>query len=717
MRQKIQTLLDQLNHGLIAREDTLKAVLLTVLAGENIVLIGPPGTGKSMLARRMAEGLGGAEGLSYFEYLLTKFSTPEELFGPLSISALKQDRFHRNTAGYLPSVELAFLDEVFKASSSILNALLTLMNERLFHNGAHTERAPLRSLIAASNELPTGQEELAALYDRFLVRCFVDYVGEDKLHLLLAAPPASQAPVLEQHITQAEIDQLQTAAQSVTLPAPIAQALQDIWHEHRQAFKEDRREQLSDRRLMKCLYLLRISAATNGRNEVDLSDLLLLKDCLWNHPENTNKVRTLVLSVLRRHSYEVPSAQQALLQADDSVCTDLVSYEVAEDGATLVPVRHSVSRMSSRASEAVGKMNAAINGWCGSGTQHDPLLVQTAEDLMHLSHPEIGLQGYHFRQTKNIDCSLITTWPSIDFKGYFNGEKFVIQGPNHGQHAIFSEVYGNSTIDNVRLKRFSLAKKINGSLIKRCSSDIVFLIDLKNSQVSACHSDSYLCSFSNNSRFEYCSSNSTLISGSANGCTFKSCFAGNSFFGGEGNDCVIQDCSARLVSNGRYGFFRKGIKKCSIERCFVFGRNYDHSNNSGGSGFAKSITDGFLKDSVIGIITPESFNYRIAARLYDSAKLINNYSIDKNISKTSDKNSLQGQSIAESMFTQRFFENHVKWDFHNIWKWNQENNQPELRHTGVDAQLSSDPLSSHNPLEKTKTEDLLTMKIRANIWL
>lgn len=428
MRQKIQTLLDQLNHGLVAREDTLKAVLLTVLAGENIVLIGPPGTGKSMLARRMADGLGGPEGLSYFEYLLTKFSTPEELFGPLSISALKQDRFHRNTAGYLPSVELAFLDEVFKASSSILNALLTLMNERLFHNGAHTERAPLRSLIAASNELPTGQEELAALYDRFLVRCFVDYVGENKLHLLLAAPPASEAPVLEQHITQAEIDQLQTAAKAVTLPVPIAQALQDIWHEHRQAFKEDGREQLSDRRLMKCLHLLRISAATNGRTEVDLSDLLLLKDCLWNHPENAEKVLNLVKSVLQRHSYLAPSAQQARLQADDSASTDLGSYEVAEDGATLVPVRRTVNLAVSSTPAAVRRMDAATSGWRGSGTEHAPFLIQSIEDWMDLARPEVGMQGYYFRLTKNLDLSKVTTWLKFEFNGFLDGNGFEIIG-------------------------------------------------------------------------------------------------------------------------------------------------------------------------------------------------------------------------------------------------------------------------------------------------
>ncbi len=136
IKQKIQTLLAELNHGIIDRESAIKAALLTVLAGENMVLIGPPGTAKSMVARRVAEGFEHPDGASghdgYFEYLLTKFSTPEEIFGPLSISELKADRFKRNTAGYLPTVKLAFLDEIFKASSSILNSLLTILNERIY---------------------------------------------------------------------------------------------------------------------------------------------------------------------------------------------------------------------------------------------------------------------------------------------------------------------------------------------------------------------------------------------------------------------------------------------------------------------------------------------------------------------------------------------------------------------------------------------------------
>ena len=182
MKQKIINLQQKLSQGLVGREDTIKTALLAMLAGENVLLIGPPGTGKSMVSRRISQSLAPQQDTSpYFEYLLTKFSTPEELFGPLSISALKQDKFERKTAGYLPDVQVAFLDEIFKASSSILNSLLTILNERKFHNGIESQEIPLQALIAASNELPKGQTELAALYDRFLLRRYVDYLEINQL--------------------------------------------------------------------------------------------------------------------------------------------------------------------------------------------------------------------------------------------------------------------------------------------------------------------------------------------------------------------------------------------------------------------------------------------------------------------------------------------------------------------------------------------------------
>jgi hypothetical protein len=140
LRQRLTSLLDHLEAGLIERGRIVRLAFLAALAGEHTLLVGPPGTAKSELARRLHLAFDGAR---YFERLLTRFTVPEELFGPLSISALEQDRYERMTAGFLPQATIAFIDEVFKANSAILNALLTLLNEREFDNGAGRERCPV----------------------------------------------------------------------------------------------------------------------------------------------------------------------------------------------------------------------------------------------------------------------------------------------------------------------------------------------------------------------------------------------------------------------------------------------------------------------------------------------------------------------------------------------------------------------------------------------
>jgi MoxR-like ATPase len=147
--------------------------LLALFCRENIVIIGPPGTAKTLVAERIAKMIGKKK--SYFYALLNRFSTPEELFGPISITQLKQDKLIRKTKGFLPQSTVSVLDEIFKASTAILNCLLKVLNERKFSYDGEEESIPLQLVIAASNECP--QSGLTALYDRFLIRKFVNRLG------------------------------------------------------------------------------------------------------------------------------------------------------------------------------------------------------------------------------------------------------------------------------------------------------------------------------------------------------------------------------------------------------------------------------------------------------------------------------------------------------------------------------------------------------------
>jgi len=233
------------------------------------LLIGPPGTAKSELARRLHLAFADAR---YFERLLTRFSVPEELFGPLSISALEQDRYERQTAGYLPQASIAFIDEVFKANSAILNALLTLLNERKFDNGAGRLTCPLISAIGATNEVPAG-EVAEAFFDRFLVRLPVGPVSADGFRALMALEGRS-GPHITGALVASERDAILQAAGEVRVTEEVSALLSEL-----RANLEGGEVYVSDRRWMKIVWLLKTAAATEGRRELAVWDLWLLPWC------------------------------------------------------------------------------------------------------------------------------------------------------------------------------------------------------------------------------------------------------------------------------------------------------------------------------------------------------------------------------------------------------------------------------------------------------
>ena len=281
LQARLQAHLQALTHGLLERDTAARLLLLAALAGEHVLLIGPPGTAKSELARRLHRVFDGAR---YFERLLTRFSTPEELFGPLSLKALEDDRYERLIDGYLPTAGIAFLDEVFKANSAILNALLTLLNEREFDNGAGRLHTPLISVIGASNE-PPADDSLAAFHDRFLLRvpvapvsagafaallCLGDVTAGERVNGLAGGLADSATPA-PGPITAAERAALTAARNAVALGDAALAALSSL-----RGVAGALGLTVSDRRWRQLLALMRCAAASEGRPTLDALDLWLV---------------------------------------------------------------------------------------------------------------------------------------------------------------------------------------------------------------------------------------------------------------------------------------------------------------------------------------------------------------------------------------------------------------------------------------------------------
>lgn len=279
---RIRKILASLTQGLVERDVAVRLALLAALAGEHLLLVGPPGTAKSLVARRLRHAFKDA---GYFERLLTRFSVPEELFGPLSIKGLEEDRYERLTESYLPTAHIAFLDEIFKANSAILNALLTLLNEREFDNGIRREAAPLMAVVGASNELPEG-EELDALFDRFLLRLNVDPVSKDAFPYLLKLKGDDPPRICEDfQLIKDDLDVIREKAKNVLVPDEVMGLLCDL-----RDWCGAEKIPVSDRRWRKIVKLLQMSAQAEEREVVSIWDCWLLQYCLWSKIEDREKI-------------------------------------------------------------------------------------------------------------------------------------------------------------------------------------------------------------------------------------------------------------------------------------------------------------------------------------------------------------------------------------------------------------------------------------------
>ncbi|MGF1532677.1 MAG: AAA family ATPase [Bernardetiaceae bacterium] len=325
MNERIRQLLDGLSQHIYEKDEIIRLSLLAAIAGESVFLLGPPGVAKSLIARRLKYAF--ADGKS-FEYLMSRFSTPDEVFGPVSIKKLKdEDKYERLTDRYLPGATVVFLDEIWKASPSIQNALLTVLNEKIYRNGEQDIPVSIKVILSASNELPQGGEGLDALWDRFLLRYIITEIKKNGnfLNMLTSTEDVYADNVAAAiKITPQELEQWQSEIQKIALPPEVLNTIQVIKQrlvEHDQ--KGGVPFQVYDRRWKKIVQLLKTSAFLNGRQAVDLMDCFLMVHCLWNTPDQLEPLQAIVSETIRKHGYSVALNLNGLKKEIQDLETDI----------------------------------------------------------------------------------------------------------------------------------------------------------------------------------------------------------------------------------------------------------------------------------------------------------------------------------------------------------------------------------------------------------
>ena len=324
MIERFKLLLREMNRGIYEKETEMSLSLLAALAGESIILLGPPGVAKSMVARQLKNVFRDAH---RFEYLMSRFSTPDEIFGPVSIQKLKtSDTYERAVNGYLPTADVVFLDEIWKAGPAIQNTLLTVINEKIFRNGNREMHLPLKLLVAASNELPAKGEGLEALWDRFVIRIESRPIKMEKNFRAMLLEVKSSLEVKSEErrvknstalfddtasdkrvgadvsISSEEYAEWSQAIDKIGVKEEVLDAISGIRKSLRAVNVDEAAERrniyVSDRRWKNIVRLLRTSAFMQDRKEVDICDLLPIYHCLWQEPEERDAIRSIVIRSL-----------------------------------------------------------------------------------------------------------------------------------------------------------------------------------------------------------------------------------------------------------------------------------------------------------------------------------------------------------------------------------------------------------------------------------
>lgn len=313
--QKLRKLIKRLSYYFVEKENIVELLVLCTLAQEPLLLVGEPGTAKSDLIVKFCQSIG-VQGDDYFEYMLTKFTEPSEILGPVDIAELKSGKYIRRVMGKLPSASIAFLDEVFKSNSAILNTLLTIINERKFYQDGRPRPVKLRMLFGATNEIPEFVE-LAALRDRFILKVESQSVRNSSFDQLIekgiqnsSYKALNQQPWAQGDITLADFEKLNTH-----LEIMIQRAISDPKLRHRifpkgvyslfrkiiRALEKEDEILISDRKVIKLYKLAIMRARLMHGGPVNREDLVILR-YVADRLQDFGPVRTKVDSYLRLDS-------------------------------------------------------------------------------------------------------------------------------------------------------------------------------------------------------------------------------------------------------------------------------------------------------------------------------------------------------------------------------------------------------------------------------